>query len=113
MIRPLIALAVLIAATPAIAQRVSPAVQQRLAELGAQLGQCHRGAAVRMARTRLNADQVADRALAACAPREAPIRQTLARAVGAGRAQSTLMAQRRHWRQTIVTIVQQARFTRR
>ena len=112
MIRPLIALAVLIAATPAVAQRVSPAVQQRLAALGAQLGQCHRSAAVRMARTRLSADQVADRALAACAPREAPIRAALVGNIGQARAQRVLGLQRQHWRQAIRNIVQQTRFTR-
>jgi hypothetical protein len=112
MIRSLLALALLLAASAAPAQRVSPAQQQRLAALGAELGRCHRGAAVRLARGRLTAPQIADRALAECAAREATIRQALTRAVGAGRAQAVLQAQRPHWRRTIITIVQQSRFTR-
>jgi hypothetical protein len=111
MIRILAALCILFSAATAPAQRVSPQ-QQRLAALGAELGLCHRAAAVRLARTRLTPAQIADRALARCAGREAPIRQTLNRLVGAERAQVALQGQRRHWRATIVTIVQQARFTR-
>jgi hypothetical protein len=112
MIRALAALSLLFFATPAPAQRVSPQQQQRLAALGAELGRCHRGAAVRLARSRLTPAQIADRGLAECAAREAAIRQALGRAIGAERAQNVLQAQRRHWRQTIVTIVQQSRFTR-
>ncbi|MEA3029199.1 MAG: hypothetical protein QOG13_524 [Sphingomonadales bacterium] len=118
MIRTLAALSLLFAATAAAAQRaapaprVSPQQQQRLAALGAELGRCHRAAAVRLARSRLTPPQIADRAMAECAPREAAIRQALGRAIGAGRAQNVLQAQRGHWRRTIVTIVQQSRFTR-
>lgn len=111
--RSFVTLSLLLIATAAPAQRVSPALQQRLAVLGARLGQCHRGEAVRLARTRLTADQVADRALAACAPREAPIRAALVGNIGQARAQRVLGLQRQHWRQAIRNIVQQARFTTR
>jgi hypothetical protein len=112
MIRSLATLSLLLAATAAPAQRVSPQLQQRLAAMGAELGRCHRGVAVRLARGRLTPAQIADRALAECAGREAAIRQALARAIGGPRAQAVLEAQRVHWRRTVVTIVEQSRFTR-
>ena len=109
MIRRLAALSLLLLATAAGAQQVSQAERDRLATLGSALGQCHHGIVLRDARTRFTAAQIADRAIAACARREAPIRAELVRQIGPQRAQGVMQAQRAHWRQAIGQMVVQAR----
>jgi len=96
-------------ATTAVAQQPSEAERQRLAALSSRLGQCHHRIVLRDARTRLAAAQIADRALAACASREAPIRAELTRQIGAPRTAQLMQAQRAHWRQAIAQMVAQAR----
>jgi hypothetical protein len=109
MIRRLAVLSLLLLTTAAEAQQVNPAERQRLAALGSALGQCHHGIVLRDAHTRLTAAQIADRAIAACASREAPIRAELVRQIGPQRAQGVMQAQRAHWRQAIGQLVAQAR----
>jgi hypothetical protein len=109
MIRRLAALSLLLLATAALAQQASPAERQRLAALGSALGRCHHGIVLRDAPTRLTVAQIADRAIAACASREAPIRAELVRQIGPQRASGVMQAQRAHWRQAIAQMVAQAR----
>jgi hypothetical protein len=109
MIRCLTALSLLLLATAAPAQQVNPAERNRLAALGSALGRCHHGIVLRDARTRFTAAQIADRAIAACARREAPIRAELVRQIGPQRAQGVMQAQQAHWRQAIGQMVAQAR----
>ena len=109
MIRSATVLAILLAASAASAQTVSPAERQRLAGLGAALGQCHHGVVAREARTRLSPAQIADHAMAACAPREAPIRAALLRQIGPQRTAAVMQTQRAHWRQAIGRMVAMAR----
>lgn len=111
MIRRLACLALLLLATSAQAQP-SAAEQARLRRLGANLATCHGGIVRRDAPTRATTAQIVDRALAACANREAPIRAALARNMGAARAAQAMQAQRAHWRQGIAQMVAQARATR-
>ena len=110
MIRRLAALSLLLLATAAPAQQqVNPAERARLAVLGSALGRCHHDIVIRDAGTRFTAAQIADRALAACAAREAPIRTELVRQIGPQRAAGVMQAQRAHWRQAIGQMVAQAR----
>jgi len=110
MIRRLTALSLLLLATAAPAQQqVTAAERNRLSTLGAALGRCHHGIVLRDARTRFTAAQIADRAIAACAAREAPIRAELLRQIGPQRTQGVMQAQRAHWRQAIGQMVAQAR----
>lgn len=112
MIRRLAVLSLLLAATAAQAQaphQVTPAERTRLATMGAALGRCHHGIVLRDARTRFTAEQIAARALTACASREAPIRAELVRQIGPQRAAAVLQGQRAHWRQAIGQMVAQAR----
>jgi len=109
MIRRLAALSLLLLATAASAQQVSQAERDRLAAMSSRLGQCHHGIVLRDARTRLTPAQIADRALAACAGREAPIRAELVRQIGPQRTAAVMQAQRAHWRQAIAQMVAQAR----
>lgn len=109
MIRRLTALSLLLLATAAPAQQVTPAERNRLATLGSALGRCHHGIVLRDARARFTAAQIADRAMAACAGREAPIRAELVRQIGPQRAAGVMQAQRAHWRQAIGQMVAQAR----
>ena len=109
MIRRLAALSLLLAATAAPAQQINPAERNRLATLGSALGRCHHGIVLRDARTRFTAAQIADRAIAACASREAPIRAELVRQIGPQRAQVVMQGQRAHWRQSIGQMVSQTR----
>jgi hypothetical protein len=109
MIRTLAALSLLVIAAPVLAQQATQAERQRLAALSSRLGQCHHGIVLRDARTRLTAAQIADRALAACAGREAPIRAELVHQIGPQRTQTLMQAQRAHWRQAIGQMVAQAR----
>jgi hypothetical protein len=110
MIRRLAALSLLLLATAASAQQpVTAAERNRLAALGAALGRCHHGIVLRDARTRFTAAQIADRAIAGCAGREAPIRAELVRQIGPQRATGVMQAQRAHWRQAIAQMVAQAR----
>ena len=109
MIRRLAALSLLLVATAASAQQVSQAERQRLAAMSSRLGQCHHGIVLRDARTRLTAAQIADRAIAACTAREAPIRAELVRQIGPQRTATVMQAQRAHWRQAIAQMVTQAR----
>ena len=109
MISRLAALSLLLLAATAPAQQVTPAERNRLATLGSALGRCHHGIALRDAPTRFTAAQIADRAIAACARREAPIRAELVRQIGPQRAQGVMQAQRAHWRQAIGQMVAQAR----
>ena len=109
MIRRLAALSLLLLATAGQAQQVTPAERNRLAILGSALGRCHHGIVLRDARTRFTAAQIADRAMAACAAREAPIRAELVRQIGPQRTQGVMQAQRAHWRQAIGQMVAQAR----
>ena len=110
MTRRLTALSLLLLATAAQAQhQVTPAERNRLATLGAALGRCHHGIVLRDARTRFTPEQIANRALAACASREAPIRAELVRQIGPQRAAGVLQGQRAHWRQAIGQMVAQAR----
>ena len=107
--RRLAALSLLLLATAAQAQQVTPAERNRLAALGSALGRCHHGIVLRDARTRFTAAQIADRAIAGCAAREAPIRAELVRQIGPQRTQGVMQAQRAHWRQAIGQMVVQAR----
>jgi hypothetical protein len=109
MVRRLIAFSLLLLATAAPAQQASPAERNRLAALGSALGRCHHGIVLRDARARFTAAQIADRAIAACARREAPIRAELVRQIGPQRTQGVMQAQRAHWRQAIGQMVAQAR----
>ena len=110
MIRRLAALSLLLLATAAPAQQqVTPAERSRLATLGSALGRCHHGIVLRDAPTRFTAAQIADRAMAACASREAPIRAELVRQIGPQRTAGVMQAQRVHWRQAIGQMVAQAR----
>jgi len=109
MIRTVALLSLLLLATAAPAQRVAPAEQARLQRLGAALALCHRAIVRRDAATRLSAARIADRALAACAGREAPIRAALVRHLGPRRAQAAMQGQRQHWRQGIARMVAAAR----
>ena len=109
MIRIAAALSLLLLATPALAQQPTQAERERLAALGSRLGQCHHGIVLRDARTRLTAAQIVDRAIAACARREAPIRAELVRQIGPQRAAQLMQAQRAHWREAIGRMVAQAR----
>ena len=109
MIRRLAALSLLLLATAAQAQQVSQAERQRLAAMSSRLGQCHHGIVVRDARTRFTAAQIADRAIAGCSAREAPIRAELVRQIGPQRTAAVMQAQRAHWRQAIAQMVAQAR----
>jgi hypothetical protein len=109
MIRRLAALSLLLLATAAGAQQGSQAERDRLATLSSALGQCHHGIVLRDARARFTPAQIADRAIAACARREAPIRAELVRQIGPQRAQGVMQAQRAHWRQAIGQMVVQAR----
>jgi hypothetical protein len=109
MIRRLTLFSILLIAAPALAQQVTPAERSRLAALGAALGRCHHGIVARDAGTRFTAAQIADRAMAACASREAPIRAELVHQIGPQRTQNVMQAQRAHWRQAIGQMVAQAR----
>jgi hypothetical protein len=110
MIRRSIALSLLLLATAAQAQQqVTQAERDRLAALGSALGRCHHGIVLRDAPTRFTAAQIADRAIAACASREAPIRAELVRQIGAQRTAGVMQAQHAHWRQAIAQMVAQAR----
>ena len=109
MIRRLAAFSLLLLAAAGQAQQPTQAERQRLAALSSRLGQCHHGIVLRDARTRLTAAQIADRAIAACAAREAPIRAELVRQIGPQRAQGVMQAQRAHWREAIGRMVAQAR----
>jgi len=109
MIRRLAALSLLLLATAAQAQQPTAAQRSRLANLGAALGRCHHGMVLRDARTRLTVAQIADRAIAGCAAREAPIRAELVRQIGPQRSQAVMQQQRAHWRQAIARMVAQAR----
>jgi hypothetical protein len=115
MIRRLAALSLLLFATAAQAQQArqaTPAERTRLATLGSALGRCHHGIVLRDARTQFTAAQIADRAIAACARREAPIRAELVRQIGPQRTQAVMQGQRAHWRQAIGQMVAQARGAR-
>jgi hypothetical protein len=109
MIPRLAALSLLLLATAAQAQQPTPAQRNRLAALGSALGRCHHGIVLRDAPGRFTAAQIADRAIAGCAAREAPIRAELVRQIGPQRAQGVMQAQRAHWRQAIGQMVAQAR----
>jgi hypothetical protein len=98
----------LAAAQPAPAPP-SPAEQQQLQALSAALGQCHQAIARRDAHGALSPTQIADRAMAACAPREAPIRALIARRIGAPHAAQVMTNQRQHWREAIGRMVVQLR----
>jgi hypothetical protein len=102
----------LLLATAAPAQQVSPAERVRLQRLGAALAQCHGGVVRRDAPSRLTGAQIVDRAFAGCAAREAPIRAALVRDIGAARAAQAMRAQRAHWRQGIAQMVAQTRAQR-
>ena len=102
-------LSLLLLAAAGQAQQPTQAEQQRLAALSSRLGQCHHGIVLRDARGRFTAAQIADRALAACAAREAPIRAELVRQIGPQRTQALMQAQRAHWREAIGRMVAQAR----
>jgi hypothetical protein len=112
MVRRFAFLALLLLATAAPAQEVSPAERARLQRLGAALAQCHGGVVRRDAPTRLASAQIVERALAGCAAREAPIRAALMRHMGAQRAAQAMQAQRVHWRQGIAQMVARARAAR-
>ena len=109
MIRRTAALSLLLLAAAAPAQPASQAERDRLALLSSRLGQCHHGIVLRDARSRFTPAQIADRAIAACARREAPIRAELVRQIGPQRTQAVLQAQRAHWREAIARMVAQAR----
>jgi hypothetical protein len=111
MIRSLTALSLILSAAAASAQpvQVTQAERERLAGLGAALGRCHHEIVARAAPTHLTTAQIADRALAGCAAREAPIRAELVRQIGPQRAQGVMQVQRAHWRQAIAQMVAQAR----
>jgi hypothetical protein len=109
MIRSLAAFSLLLLAAAASAQQVTPAERIRLATLSSALGRCHHGIVLRDAGTRFTAAQIADRAMAACASREAPIRAELVRQIGPQRTQNVMQAQRLHWRQALGQMVAQAR----
>ena len=112
MIRRFAFFSLLLLATAAPAEQVSPAERARLQRLGAALALCHGGIVRRDARTRLASAQIVERALAACAGREAPIRAALAQHLGAQRAAQAMQAQRQHWRAGIAQMVAQARAAR-
>jgi hypothetical protein len=112
MVRTFIALSLLLLATAAPAQQASLAERARLQRLGAALALCHGTIVRRDAPTRATAVQIVNRALAACAGREAPIRAALMRHLGAERATQAMAAQRQHWRAGIAQIVAQARARR-
>lgn len=107
----LLSLLLLASAAPA-QQQVTPAERARLQRLGAALATCHGGIVRRDAPTRATSAQIVNRALAACANREAPIRAALVRHMGAARAAQAMQAQRAHWRQGIASMVAQARGAR-
>ena len=109
MIRRTAALSLLLLAAAASAQQPSQAERARLMAMSSRLGQCHHGIVLSAARTGLNAGQIVDRALAACAGREAPIRAELTRQIGPQRASAVMQAQRAHWREAIARMVVQAR----
>lgn len=108
----LLALLAVPAALAAQPPQVSQADRQRVAALSAALAQCHHGVVLRDARTRLTAPQIVDRAIAACLPREAPIRAALVRQLGPERTAALMQAQRAHARQAILQMVAQARAAR-
>ena len=108
MIRRL-ALSLLLLAAAAQAQQPTVEQRNRLTTLSASLGRGRQRIVLRDARTRFTAAQIADRAIAACAAREAPIRAELVRQIGPQRAQGVMQAQRAHWRQAIGQMVAQAR----
>ncbi|HEV2818616.1 MAG TPA: hypothetical protein VGW40_15510 [Allosphingosinicella sp.] len=110
--RTIALLPLLLLATAAPAQQVSPQERARLQRLGAALAQCHGGIVRRDAPTRATAAQIVQRALAGCAAREAPIRAALVRHMGAERAAQAMQAQRAHWRAGIAQMVAAARARR-
>jgi hypothetical protein len=113
MTRRLAALSLLLLASAGAAQAPpAPAVQQRLAALSSRLGQCHHGVVLRLARTPLTPAQIADRAMTACASREAPIRAFLVQQIGPQRANAVMQTQRAHWREVVGRLVLQTRLSR-
>ena len=114
MIRTFIALSLLLAATAAPAQppRLTERQRQHVAALGQALAQCHGRAVLRYARTPTSAARIVDRALAACAAREAPIRAEVGRIYGPANAPRLLTAQRQHYRQGIAQMVARERAAR-
>ena len=112
MIRRFAILSLLLLATAAPAQPPPAAERARLQRLGAALALCHGSIVRRDARARLTSAQIVDRALAACARREAPIRAALVSHLGPQRAAQAMQAQRRHWRAGIAQMVAQARSVR-
>jgi hypothetical protein len=114
MTRSLAALCLLFAATAALAQppRLTERQRQHVAALGQALAQCHGRAVLRFARTPMGVAQIVERALAACAAREAPIRAEVGRIYGPANAPRVLAAQRQHYRQGIAQMVARARAAR-
>jgi len=91
------------------AHQLSREQRAHVGALGQELGRCHRRATLPYVRTELTVDQIIDRALAACAAREGPIRNALTRHLGRARAQEVLRGQRRHWRDMIGRVVLEER----
>jgi hypothetical protein len=110
MIRPFIAFSLLVTAAAALAQppRLTERQRQHVAALGQALAQCHGRAVLRYARTPMSVAQIVERALAACAAREAPIRAEVGRIYGPQNAPRVLAAQHQHYRQGIAQMVARA-----
>lgn len=114
MIRSLAVLCLLLAATATFAQppRLTQRQREHVAALGQALARCHGRAVLHYARTPMSAARIVDRALAACAAREAPIRAEVGRIYGPANAPRVLGAQRQHYRQGIAQMVARARGAR-
>jgi hypothetical protein len=110
----LAALSLLLVTGAALAQqpRLTERQRQHVAALGQALAQCHGRAVIRDARTPMSAARIVERALAACAAREAPIRTEVTRIYGPANAPRVLAAQREHYRQGIAQMVARARAAR-
>jgi hypothetical protein len=90
------------AATPAApAPQATPAQRAEVKALTEKLGACHRARAVAGAATKATADQIVKAAMAACETRVLPIRQAMAKVMGAEQADALLAAYRPRWQDAI------------
>jgi hypothetical protein len=100
MITPVLA-ALLLAAPSAPPARATPAQRAEVKALTEKLGTCHRTRAVAGAATRASVDEIVKAAMAACESRVIPIRNAMAKVMGAEQAAALLAAYRPHWQEAI------------